>query len=693
MVLIKLVKSAFYLALIALAAGFCMGIVVVVTMGRDLPQLPDDLEKLVLNTQTEFYSNTGRLLATMGEKNRVPLERISRNFINALIAAEDVSFYEHPGISKTGILRAAWQNLRAGKIEGGASTITQQLARNFFFSLEQTRSRKLKEILLSLQLEYSFGKDEILEAYCNNMYFGSGAYGVEAASRVYFARHADQLSPAQAALLVAILNGPSLFNPYAHPGRARQRQVWILHRMENEGMLSGTERLEAENEELMLQRYTETMGRSNYFLDYVQEWIRERFGDEFLYYGGLRIYTTLDERAQSAAVSAVRSQLKRLDTMFGLLNYGLQSDREKKKTYPQGALAAIETGTGAILAMVGGRDYNASQFNRAVQSNRLPGSAFKPFVYYTAMRDLGLGPATVLVDSIVEYTLPTGMRWSPNNFEHDFRGPMILKRALQKSRNVIAAQLIDMAGPENVAATARRFGISSPLMPTPALALGTSGTSPIEMAAAYAVFATGGTCHEPYAIIRIEDTRGNILYDLIPRGRDVASPQIVYQVVDMMRSIIAPGGTGAGIRSMGFSLPAAGKTGTTSDYRDSWFVGYTPGISCACWVGYDDNRQMRYLRNGVEVGLTGSRGGAPMWAMFMSRVTEGKPRQEFPIPPGIEFIEVDFRTGMPASTAYTPSGFIMEVPLLPEQLDALRQKGALADTTAGSIPGFDPLEF
>ncbi len=691
MIIIKLIKSLFYLAIIGVVVGFCLGVVIVVTMGRDLPQLPDTLEKLVLNTQTEFYSNTGQLLTTMGEKNRVPLERISRNFVSALLAAEDADFYEHPGISKKGILRAIWLNLKAGRIESGASTVTQQLARNFFLSLEQTHARKLKEILLALQLEYSFGKDEILEGYCNNMYFGSGAYGVEAASRVYFARHADQLNLAQAALLVTILNGPSVYNPYSHPGRARTRQLWILRRMEELGIISGPQRLDAEKEDLMLKRYTEATGRSSYFLDYVQDRIRERYDEEFLYYGGLRVYTTLDERIQAAAVSALRSQLKRLDTMLGLPDYELQSEELSRKNYPQGALAAMETGTGAILAMVGGRDYDASQFNRAIQSNRLPGSAFKPFLYYTALHDLGLSPIATMVDSPVSYELPNGDIWSPNNFEQDFMGRMTLKKALEKSRNVIAAQLIARTGPDEVAATARRFGITSELMPTPSLALGTGGVSPLEMAAAFAVFATGGTYHQPYAITRIEDTRGNIIHDFIPRGRDVANPQIVYQVVDMMRAVVDHG-TGAIIRRMGFSLPAAGKTGSTSDYRDSWFVGFTPGISAACWVGFDDNREMRFDRNGAMVGVTGSRAGAPMWVMFMSKVTEGKPRQDFPIPPGIEFIEVDSWTGMPASSSFPASPDRMSVPLLPEQFEVLRQKGALADTVS-YVPGFDPLEF
>ena len=689
-VLYKLIKSLFYLGVVGAVLGFCGGAALVIAVGRDIPQLPDELEKLVLNTRTEFYSSTGKLIATMGEKNRVPLSRISPHFRNALLAAEDMDFYEHSGISKTGILRAAWTNLRSGKIEGGASTLTQQLSKNFFFSLAQTSTRKVKEILLAMQLEYMFEKDEILEAYCNNMYFGSGAYGIEAASRVYFAKHADQLTIAESALMVAVLNGPSIYSPYAHPGRARSRQLWILSRMEELGLISGPERLAAEQEELNLKHYTEAEARSNYFLDYVKGQVTSQFGEQFLYYGGLKIFTTIDQRMQSAAVAAVAANMKRVDELFGLPEYAQREDRGATEEYPQGALVAVESGTGAILAMVGGRNYRDSQFNRAEASNRLPGSSFKPFVYYTAMQETGLSPASTLVDSAVTYELPNGQSWSPNNFEMDFTGRMTIKKALERSRNVIAAELIDLAGPERVAETARRFGITSPIMPTPSLALGTSGVSPVEMAGAYSVWATGGIYYGPHAIKRIEDARGNVLFDPVPRGREVANPQLVYQIVDMMRGVMDRG-TGARIRRMGFSRPAAGKTGTTSDYRDAWFVGYTPGISCACWVGFDDNREMRFSDNGYRRGVTGSLGAAPMWGMFMMRAAEGTPELDFPVPPGIEFIEVDAYTGLP-ETPSTPPTELIRAALLPAQVDAVMQKAGRGAQSAPEVK-FDPLDF
>ncbi len=688
--LYKLIKSLFYLGIIGSVLGFCAGVAVVIIVGRDIPQLPDELEKLVLNTRTEFYSSTGKLIATMGEKNRVPISRISPHFRNALLAAEDFDFYEHAGISKTGILRAVLTNIRAGKVEGGASTLTQQLSRNFFFSLAQTSTRKVKEILLALQLEYMFEKDEILEAYCNNMYFGSGAYGIESASRVYFAKHADQLTIAESALMVAVLNGPSIYSPYAHPGRARSRQLWIVGRMAELNLISGAQRLAAEQEELRLKRYTEAEARSNYFLDHVKGTITHQFGEQFLYYGGLKIYTTIDQRVQSAAVAAMAANMRRVDKLFGLPDYDSRSKRDNNGEYPQGALVAVESGTGAILAMVGGRDYRGSQFNRAESSNRLPGSSFKPFVYYTAMQETGLSPASTLVDSAVTYKLDNGQSWSPKNFELDHKGRMTIKKALERSRNVIAAQLIDMASPVRVAETARRFGITSPIMATPSLALGTSGVSPVEMAGAYSVLATGGIYYEPHAIKRIEDARGNVLFDPIPRGREVGNPQLIYQVVDMMRGVMDRG-TGAVNRRMGFTRPAAGKTGTTSDYRDSWFVGFTPGISTACWVGFDDNREMRFTDNGRRRGITGSLGAAPMWGMFMMKATEGSAEQDFPVPPGIEFLEVDAYSGMP-STPATPPTEPIQAALLPAQVDAVMQKAGQGGQNAPDVQ-FDPLEF
>jgi len=512
---------------------------------------------------------------------------------------------------------------------------------------------------------------------------------VEAASRTYFASHADQLSLAESSLLVAVLNGPSLYSPYRNPGRARTRQLWVLQRMEDLGMISAAERQAAEKEEIVLRRYTESAERSSYFLDYVQDRIREQFGEEFLYYGGLKVFTTLDPALQSAAVTAVRGGLRRLDAMLNLPDYA-SPGHLKRTEYPQGALVAVETGTGAILALVGGRDYQGSQFNRAVGQNRLPGSSFKPLVYYTAMRDLGFSPATTLMDTAVTFQQPNGQPWSPGNFEQNFLGRMTLKKALTLSRNVISAQLIEMAGPDRVVETARQFGIKSELSPTPALSLGASGVSPLEMAGAYAVLASGGIYHEPFAIRRIEDYRGNVIYDPVPRGQDVANPQVVYQVVDMMRSVVE-NGTGQVVRRLGFQAPAAGKTGTTSDYRDSWFVGFTPGLACAAWVGYDDNREMRFVQNGVRLGVTGARGGAPIWALFMNKAVEGRPVQEFPIPPGIEFIDVNQWSGVQANESTPPSDRI-SAPLLPEQVGAVLGASGPADTTVDAS-ALDTLQF
>jgi penicillin-binding protein 1A len=311
---------------------------------------------------------------------------------------------------------------------------------------------------------------------------------------------------------------------------------------------------------------------------------------------------------------------------------------------PQGALVAIQTNSGAVKALVGGRDYSQSEYNRALQNNRQPGSGFKPFVYYTAFQKLKLNPATVFNDHPVKITVAGAPDWRPRNFSREYEGPMVLKNAFVNSVNTIAAQLVAQTGPEDVIRTARRFGITSPLSPVYSVALGTSGVSPLEMASAFATFATGGIRHEPFFIWRVEDAFGRILEERIVGGERLFDPAIVYQVVDMMRGVI-DGGTGSIVRRLGFSHPAAGKTGTTNRYNDAWFTGFTPTLCTSVWVGYDRNVGLRDKR---KIGITGGRGAAPIWAEFMKRALADEPSREFSIPAGIHFENVDPVTGRPA---------------------------------------------
>jgi penicillin-binding protein 1A len=387
---------------------------------------------------------------------------------------------------------------------------------------------------------------------------------------------------------------------------------------------------------LQLTPHSDGAPQGSYFLDLVLNDLEERYGPEVVYHGGLKVSTTLDPQQQAWAIESLQNGLVKLDQLMGIAK-GDDADSARPLTHPQGALVAIECNSGAVKALVGGRDYSETEFNRAVENNRLPGSGFKPFLYYAAFEKLGLTPANVFVDKAVTIPVSGARDWTPQNFEREYEGPMILKQALMKSVNAIAAQLVERVGPDAVIDVARRSGINSALTPVYSLALGTSGVSPLEMASAFATFATGGVRHEPFWIRRVEDPLGRVLEEQIVRGQRTLDADIDFQMVDMMRGVLSAG-TGRIIRRMGFDLPAAGKTGTSDDFRDAWFTGFTPTLSVSVWVGYDRGISMRDV-NGV--GITGGRGAAPIWADFMIRATSGEPAREFSVPSDIHFEMVD----------------------------------------------------
>ena len=380
--------------------------------------------------------------------------------------------------------------------------------------------------------------------------------------------------------------------------------------------------------------------KGSYFLDLVLNDLEERYGPEVVYHGGLKVSTPLDPEQQAWAIESLQSGLVKLDRLMGIVDED-QSGDAKSLSHPQGALVAVECNSGAVKALVGGRDYSETEFNRAIGSNRLPGSGFKPFLYYAAFEKLSLTPANVFVDRQITIPVIGASDWKPQNFGREHEGPMILKRALMKSVNAIAAQLIERVGPDTLIDVARRSGIKSPLKPVYSLALGTSGVSPLEMAAAFSTFATGGIRHEPFWIRRVEDPLGRVLEEQIVRGQRSLDASIGFQLIDMMRGVLTSG-TGKVVRRLGFDLPAAGKTGTSDDFRDAWFTGFTPTLSVSVWVGYDRGMRLRDL-NGV--GITGGRGAAPIWAEFMIKATNGEPPREFTVPSDIHFETVDAISG------------------------------------------------
>ncbi len=641
---------------------------------KGLPQLPSPLSRIIERPQTQIYASNGQVLTTIGVRKTIPLNMVSRNFINAIIATEDHRFFEHHGFNKLRTLKALYITLsKSGRVQG-ASTITQQLAKNLFFSFRQTYQRKFKELLVALQIEASNTKEEILHAYINQIYFGAGAQGVEKAARLFFGKSAFELGLSEAALLAGLPKSPTNYNPYRHLDRAVKRRDIVLGRMAQVGFIS---RLEAEQAMLEVpQLYHEKSDSrtGSYYLDALISKLIEKYGEDVVYHGGIKVFSTIDKRLQSYARQSLKNGLEKLDNMMGIKN--------ENEEHPQGALVAIDAGSGAVKALVGGRDYYKSQFNRAINSIRQPGSGFKPFLYYSAFKTLRFHPGTIMTDKPVVIPVKGAADWEPQNFGKIFSGDMILKKALFKSVNTIAAQLVEQVGPNAVNNIAKRCGIKSPLKDVYSVALGTSGVTPFELASAYTVFANLGVLHEPFFFWRVEDAFGRIVFEHIVQEKRVLEPAIAYQVVDMMKSVIKQGSGRSIINQFGFSRPAAGKTGTTDHYKDAWFTGFTPTLCTSVWTGFDKKKTLIDLNH---VGITGGRGAAPIWADFMIKALKSEPERDFPIPDNIRFEKVDASTGCsPSAKEIKPDGEnksgenndilegnetieVLEVPLKPEQ--------------------------
>jgi penicillin-binding protein 1A len=636
--MMRRLSALFYLSLLAAGLAAAAGVVLLLAAVPGLPQVPEPLSRIIETPPTEIFAATGERIMVIGGREAVPLSRVAPVFVRAVVATEDHRFFEHRGIDKLRLLKAAWVTLaQRGRVQG-ASTISQQLAKNLFFTFERTVQRKLRELLVALQIEARFSKNEILEAYLNQIAFGVEAHGVEQAAQLFFGKPALQLTLPEAALLAGLPKSPTRYNPYRHFDRAKGRQRVVLSRMVATGDITPAEAEAAHRAPLNLKPPGGRGPAGSHFLDLVVKELEERYGSDVVHHAGLKVFTTLDPRIQALAQEAVQAGLDRHEGLMG-------APEAASAGRLQGALAAVEVHSGAVRAMVGGRDYAESEFNRAVQSNRQPGSGFKPFVYYAAFEKLGWHPATVMVDRRVSLAAAGQPPWTPRNFSGQFEGPMILKRGFSQSVNTIAAQLIERTGPAAVVDAARRCGIRSALAPVPSLALGTSGVSPLEMASAFATFASGGVRHEPFWIRRVEDHLGRILQERILDNRRVLDAAIAFQVVDMMRAVVDEG-TAAVVRQMGFTLPAAGKTGTSDDFVDAWFTGFTPTLSASVWVGFD---RAVSLRDAQGRGITGGRGAAPLWAEFMRRACEGEPAREFAMPADIQFRSVHPLTGQAAA--------------------------------------------
>lgn len=554
------------------------------------------------------YDVNGTLLDNVhDEANRevVELDDISPDMKRAVLAMEDSAFYTHKGINPTGIARAFFANLQAGSTVQGGSTVTMQLVKNLFLTPERTISRKLVEVVLAMRIEQIFEKDEIFELYLNQVYWGHNTYGVETAAQSYFNKSAKDLTLAESAMMAGLIQAPESFSPFLDYPEAKKRQAIALNRMQQLQWAS-TEEVEAAREQpLVLGEITSfRSSQAPYVTEAVMKELGEQFGEEAVAKGGMRIQTTIDLDLQQIAEDTVA------DSYYRYFGNGAYAD--------QLALVAIDPRTHFVKALVGGVDHDASQFNRAVQSTRQPGSAFKPFVYYAAFASGKYTPDSTIEDSPVSYPDGSSKPYKPRNYDGSFMGNITLRKALEVSRNVPAVKLGQTIGINRIVEIARTVGIESPMDPVISLPLGAVDLTPLELAGAYATFASYGWHSEPTLIVQVTDSRGNTILDNTPKPQLLLDPWASAALTDVLQGVISQGtATNAQI-----GRPAAGKTGTTDSQRDTWFVGYVPQLATAVWVGNDDNRPL-------GSGATGGGYAAPVWRDFMVEALRDEPVESF----------------------------------------------------------------
>jgi penicillin-binding protein 1B len=562
------------------------------------------------------------------------LAAVPEQLRDSVLAAEDARFFAHHGVDFRGILRASWANVRRGKIVQGGSTITQQTVKNIFLDQQRSWWRKAREGLLSVMLDASYSKDRILEVYLNEVYLGQrgpvAICGVQAASRFYFGRDVADLSLGESALLAGLIRSPGRYNPFAHRDRAIKRRDQVLAAMQRLGQITDEQAESARAERLQLASGSSGFARAPYAVDFVRGRLAELVSPETLRWEGLRIYTTLDTVWQTHAEAALREGVERLE----------RGGRAERDGPLQGVVLVLEPATGAIRAMVGGRDYAGSQFNRAVQARRQPGSCFKPFVYAAGfentVRDEGKGltPATLLDDSPFEMR-SGGKTWSPTNYDGAYRGWVTVRTALEQSLNVPTVRAARRVGLDRVIEISHEAGIASPLRALPSLALGAIEVTPLELAAGYATLARLGRSGRPMIVREIVDGDGNVLVRPRVEWSDAVSPQAAYLVNHLLRGVLQRG-TARSAAALGYRGSASGKTGTTDDTRDAWFVGYSSQLLSLVWVGYDDNS---------ETGLTGATGALPIWVDLMRRAGAIDRSAPDIVPEGIVERRIDPETG------------------------------------------------
>jgi penicillin-binding protein 1A len=700
---------------------------------KDLPAL-DQLGTYQPSLVTQVYSVDQKVIGQFFIERRIltTVANIPERLRRAVIAVEDVRFFEHPGLDYIGMLRAAWTNVRRGSKVEGASTITQQLARSLFLSSERTFDRKVRELILAYQMELVLTKEQILELYLNQIYFGQGAYGVATAAQTYFGKDLSALTVGESAFLAGLPKSPNHYSPFKAYDRAKKRQEHVLARMEEAKFLTVAEREQAAAEILSFRRPSVEQA-APYFVEYIRQLLVAKYGEEMVYKGGLKVYTTVNMEMQKAAEVAFAAGLRELDKRQGwrgplrtvdiaasasspaatetdltlkmgdyregfvtrvakdhflvqvgtavtklafddmawakrrltgpdlakdvVVNQNLKQvlkpgdvievmvkklDRDmvhvqlEQTPLIEGGLIALEPGKGAIQAMVGGYDFGRSEYNRAVQAHRQPGSAFKPVIYATAMNQ-GMSPGSVILDAPVVYEQEQDEKtWKPENYGRKIHGMVSLRDALAHSHNLATVRLLDKVGVKSVIEFAKTVGITSPLAADLSLGLGSSSVGLMELTSVYSVFLNQGNRAEPYAILSVKDNAGQVLEQTEPQAIPVISKETAYLITNMMEDVVQKGTAQA---AKGIGRPIAGKTGTTDEFINAWFIGGAPNLVAGIYVGFDDRRSLGETESGAHAAL-------PIWINFMQAALKPLPVVAFTIPEGVTFVKVDPSTGL-----------------------------------------------
>lgn len=672
----------------ALAGLFVFIIVSAVFMRYIFSGLPPvyEMEEYTPSLTTKVYDRNNKLIHefSIEKRSMVPLEDIPVDLQNAVVAMEDRDFFKHAGFSVRGIVRALLHDLITGRAKQGASTLTQQLSRGVFLTQEKKLIRKIREIILAIQIEHQFSKREILQLYLNEIYLGSGAYGVKAAAKKYFDKELSEITTGEAALLVGLIPAPGRYNPFANPAVARQRRNLVLDVMHEQNYINDEELAAAKAEDLPTKQPAPEKKPGLYFIEYIRRILEPKYGMDVLWKAGLNIYTTIDIEQQALAEEIMDKKLQEYDEQVAK-GLGIEIDPndseadaptptgeeepteaepETKADYPrlQGAFMVRDVKTGAVRVLVGGRGFSESKFNRATQAKRQPGSSFKPYVWMAALQK-GYTPATLVKDlptmfyydgrnwrtfdeNADLYSLDLAKQpfiaskdfnvWVPQNYGGRAEGWVTLRKGLEKSKNLVAVNLIDAVSPRAVIQVARKAGLTANLPNVPALALGVSVVQMDEHLAALTTFANGGIHTDNYYIERVEDANGRILEQHIPLETAAFSPQHAYLLINMMKGVTQRG-SGAYVGRLGRNI--AGKTGTTQSHRDMWFVGMTPSTAAAAWMGYDDDTSHE---NGAR--FTGST-TARWWTEIMEQILKDEPNDDFAVPEGISFSYINPITG------------------------------------------------